>query len=132
MTEEDNARVRLDKWLWAARFYKTRALAAEAVQGGKVHVNGARSKPSRALRPGDELRIHKGSETFLVQVRGLSARRGPASEARLLYEEDPASITAREAAREQRRLERAAVPQPAGRPDKKARRQWRRITGREK
>jgi len=132
VTEDTAARVRLDKWLWAARFYKTRALAAEAVQGGKVHVNGARAKPSRALKPGDELRIQKGSEAFLIVVRGLSARRGPASQARLLYEEDPASIAAREAAREQRRLERAAVPQPTGRPDKKARRQWRRITGRGK
>ncbi|WJW74771.1 RNA-binding S4 domain-containing protein [Thiohalobacter sp. IOR34] len=123
-------RLRVDKWLWAARFFKTRALAAEAVQGGKVHVNGARVKASRPLKPGDRLRIHKGDLLFEIEVLRLAARRGPASVAATLYAEDPASLAAREARREERRLQAAAQPQGGGRPDKKARRQWRRVTGR--
>lgn len=115
-------KVRLDKWLWAARFYKTRALATEAINGGHVQLNGQRPKPARLLQEGDELVIRKGAEHFHVTVRGLSARRGPASVAQQLYEESEESIRQREAAREQRRLQAAADPRPAKRPDKKGRR----------
>ncbi len=122
-----DARVRIDKWLWAARFYKTRTLAAEAVQGGKVHLNGARVRPARALCVGDRLRIQKGSYEFIVEVRGLNGRRGPASEARQLYEEEVSSVQARQALAEQHKLGVAGTPVSGGRPDKKARRQWQRL-----
>jgi ribosome-associated heat shock protein Hsp15 len=122
MDTPESDKVRLDKWLWAARFFKTRALAAEAVDGGKVHVNGARVKPARALRVGDELEIRRGEERFVVRVSALSERRGPAPEAQRLYEETEASRTAREAERAQRRLLAAAAPAPAHRPNKQERR----------
>lgn len=123
-------RVRIDKWLWAARFFKTRRLAAEAVEGGKVHVDGARIKPSRALRGGERLEIRRGHERLEVEVLALSDRRGPASVAQALYRETAESLAARTAAAEQRRLAAVVSPESAGRPDKRARRQWRRITGR--
>lgn len=126
----DDFRVRIDKWLWAARFFKTRALAAAAVEGGKVHVNGNRVKPSRQLHCGDELRIQKSDVQFVVEVRGLSAQRGPAERARQLYSERDESIAAREALRDERRLQSAGTPQPGGRPDKRGRRQWLRLQGR--
>ncbi len=97
---------RLDKWLWCARFHKTRALAVEAIQGGHVHVNGQRVKPSRAVRPGDRLRITRGSETWEITIVSLATRRGPAREARALYTEDDASRRRRETLREQRRRSR--------------------------
>jgi ribosome-associated heat shock protein Hsp15 len=115
-------RVRLDKWLWAARFFKTRAQAAEAVEGGKVHVNGARAKPARAVRIGDELEIRRGEERFVVHVRELSERRGPASQAQQLYEETKESEARRTQEREQRRLLAASAPIPASRPNKQQRR----------
>ena len=114
--------IRLDKWLWAARFFKTRSLAAAAVSGGKIHVNGARSKPARALHPGDTLDIRRGTETLTVTVLELSGRRGPAKEAQLLYEESADSITRRRIQQEQRRLESQGAPHPAGRPSKRDRR----------
>ncbi len=110
---------RLDKWLWCARFYKTRALAVEAIQGGHVHVNGQRAKPSRAIRPGDRLRITRGFETWEITIESLATRRGPATEAQKLYTEDEQSREHREALREQRRL---SAPRPAKRPDKRDRR----------
>lgn len=122
MATEGGDKVRLDKWLWAARFFKTRALATEAINGGHVHLNGTRPKPSRPLQAGDELVIRKGQEEFRITVRELSARRGPASVAQQLYEEHEESVRKREALREQRRLEAAAAPSPARRPDKKGRR----------
>jgi ribosome-associated heat shock protein Hsp15 len=115
-------KVRLDKWLWAARFFKTRALATEAINGGHVHLNGQRPKPARPVQVGDELVIRKGPEEFRLLVRELSARRGPAKVAQQLYEEYEESRQRREALREQRRLEAAATPHPARRPDKKGRR----------
>jgi ribosome-associated heat shock protein Hsp15 len=125
--------IRLDKWLWAARFFKTRGLANEAVSGGKVAVNDQRAKPSRALRIGDRLDIQRGEEHFTIVVTGLSDRRGPASVAAGLYEETPDSISYREAERRQRQLERMAMPQPPPRrPDKKARRQIVRFIRRER
>ena len=116
-------KVRLDKWLWAARFFKTRALATEAINGGHVHLNGSRPKPSRPLAIGDRLTIRKGQESFEVTVRQLSEKRGPATIARELFEEDEESRLRREALAEQRRLEAASLPHPQRRPDKKGRRQ---------
>ena len=117
--------VRIDKWLWAARFFKTRSLAAQAVGGGKVQLNGARVKPARALKPGDELEIHKRGFAYQVRVVLLSERRGPAKVAQTLYEESEGSIKKREALREQQRLAAASTPHPQRKPDKKARRQLR-------
>lgn len=117
--------LRIDKWLWAARFFKTRSLAAEAVGGGKVQVNGNRVKPARAIKVGDQLQVHKGGFEFSVTVLALSGRRGPASQAQTLYRESDDSIQRREALREQHRLAAASAPRPPSRPDKKARRQLR-------
>src|SRR5919109_2461914 len=97
MSDQEDGKVRLDKWLWAARFFKTRALAAEAVEGGKFQVNGDRPKRARPLQPGDEIRIRLGPYEHIVTVRALSDRRGPASQAAALYQESEASRTAREA-----------------------------------
>lgn len=118
----DPVPVRLDKWLWAARFFKTRALAIEAVAGGKVHVNGQRVKPSRAVQLGDRVQVRKGPVELTVIVRALSAQRGPAPVARTLYEETPESVAARERLAEQRRLASAATPAPDSRPSKRDRR----------
>lgn len=96
--------MRIDKWLWAARFFKSRSLAADAVTGGLAQLNGARVKPSREVCIDDRLEITTGQTRRVVIVRGLSERRGPAREAMKLYEETPASIAARERAAEQRRL----------------------------
>lgn len=122
MAEQDSGKVRLDKWLWAARFFKTRALATEAINGGHVHLNGHRPKPSRPLQVGDELTIRRGQEEFQVVVRELSQKRGPATVAQLLYEESEESLRSREELREQRRLQAAVAPHPSRRPDKKGRR----------
>lgn len=120
---EPTSKVRLDKWLWAARFFKTRALATEAINGGHIHLNGTRPKPSRALQAGDELEIVKGQERFHIQVLGLSERRGPASVAQQLYQENEESRLQRLELAEQRRLQASFSPRAAGRPDKKGRRQ---------
>lgn len=98
-------RVRIDRWLWAARFFKSRSLATDAVNGGLAQLNGARVKPSRVVGAGDELEIQIGRTRRVVIVRAVSERRGPAKEAVELYEETPASIAARELAAEQRRLQ---------------------------
>jgi ribosome-associated heat shock protein Hsp15 len=122
MKGQESGKVRLDKWLWAARFFKTRALATEAINGGHVHLNGQRPKPARALAVGDELTVRKGQEEFRIIVRELSERRGPATVAQQLYQESEESRRQREELREQRRLMAAAAPRPAKRPDKKGRR----------
>ena len=125
---DQEKKVRVDKWLWAARFFKTRAIASQAVVGGRVHLNGERVKPARPIKPGDELRITRGNDEFVVIVVGLHDRRGPASLARTLYEETAASITARQNAREQRRLMAATRPvDPPRRPGKRDRRLIRRF-----
>ncbi len=113
--------VRLDKWLWAARFYRTRALAVDAINGGHVHVNGSRVKPSRSVNPGDELRISKGVTVFELLVKDISSKRGPATQARTLYEETEQSIRLREQLAAERRLVAASCG-PKKRPDKRARR----------
>lgn len=123
--DHPNAReeaVRLDKWLWAARFFKTRSLATEAVNGGKVELNGLRPKPSKDVKIGDQLRVRLGPFVHALTIRALSDRRGPASVAAQLYEESPESIAARERLREQHRLAPAAQYEERGRPTKKDRR----------
>jgi ribosome-associated heat shock protein Hsp15 len=129
MTDQDDGRVRLDKWLWAARFFKTRALAAEAVEGGKVQVNGDRPKRARPLQVGDEIRVRLGPYEHAITVRALSARRGPASEAAGLYEETAASRAAREALAIQLKSLHAAFGPDKGRPTKKDRREIERLKG---
>jgi ribosome-associated heat shock protein Hsp15 len=118
-----DVRLRLDKWLWAARFFKTRALAVEAIEKHRVRVNGDHTKPARELRVGDELAIAQGPVLRSVRVLGLSANRGPVPQAALLYEETEASVALRLAQAERRRL----APEPAldltqGRPTKRQRR----------
>lgn len=122
VTDADGGAVRLDAWLWAARFFKTRALAKVAIAAGKVQVDGQDAKPSRAVRPGEHLRVRRGEDVFDVEVLGLAARRGPASVAQSLYRESQASREAREAAAAQRRAAVAGYRPPAGKPDKRARR----------
>ena len=119
----DPARTRIDKWLWAARFFKTRSLATAAVSGGKVHVNDERVKPARALAVGDRLTVRRGLVEQEIVVAALSERRGPASVAATLYAETEASVARREAAAEKRRLIAASLPAPPSRrPNKKDRR----------
>jgi len=130
MNDLEEGRVRLDKWLWAARFFKTRALAADAVEGGKVEVNGDRPKRARSLQLGDEVRIRLGPYEHTVRVRGLSARRGPASEAATLYEEDPASRSKREELAIQLKSVNNLFRGDKGRPTKKDRREIQRLKGR--
>ena len=123
-------RTRLDKWLWAARFYKTRSLAGEAIAGGKVQVNGERVKRAKTLQLNDEIRIRQGPYEYQIVVRGLSERRGPASEAALLYEETAESKAAREVLSIQLKTLHAAFVPERGRPTKKDRREIDRLKGR--
>jgi ribosome-associated heat shock protein Hsp15 len=111
--------LRLDKWLWAARFFKTRSLAADAIAGGKVHWQGQRAKPAREVRVGDELDIDVGEQRWTVIVRALNPQRRPASEAQLLYEETAASRARRAAVLEQRKLAPTPGADRKGRPTKR-------------
>jgi ribosome-associated heat shock protein Hsp15 len=121
--------LRIDKWLWAARFFKTRSLAAQAVEGGRVRVNGERVKPAKEVKAGDAIVVHIGELEWIVDVRALSARRGPAEEARKLYEEREESRARRQAIVDTRKHE----PDPGfglrGRPTKRDRRMLRKLTG---
>lgn len=126
-TQQETA-VRIDKWLWAARFFKTRSLASTAVSGGHVHVDGSRVKPSRNVQIGNRLQIRRGHEEYEVEVLALSSRRGPAKEAALLYAETEESQAKRDAAREQRKLVGGPTAKPDGRPDKRDRRKIRKFT----
>lgn len=122
---------RLDKWLWAARFFKTRSLAAAAVAGGLVHLNGARAKPSHAVKIGDELIITRNQTTFTVQVVAIGERRQSATIAQVLYEESEASIAAREAIAAQKRADPWTQVFAAGRrPSKRERREIDKLRGR--
>jgi len=114
--------VRLDLWLWAARFYKTRALAKAAIEGGKVDVQGQAAKASRLLRTGETLRLQRGEDVFEVQVVALSSKRGPAAAAALLYLESDTSRETRLRLAAERRAANAGYRAPAGKPDKRARR----------
>ena len=116
------AGMRLDVWLWAARFFKTRSLAKQAVETGKVDVAGQRAKASRTVRVGDVLQVSRGEESFQLCVLGLSDSRGPAPVAQALYAESEASRVARETARAQRLAMRDGFRPPEQRPDKRARR----------
>ena len=122
-------RVRVDKWLWAARFFKTRSLAADAVEGGKVRLNGERIKAGKSVRVGDRMSIRIDTYEWALTVRDLSERRGPADVARKLYEEDEASRAARTAAVERRRAGFEPEAEAGGRPEKKQRRELRRLRG---
>jgi len=127
-TESD--KLRLDKWLWAARFFKTRQIASEAINGGKVHLNGQRTKPGREVKLGARLQIHAGDQEWDVVVKVLATHRRPAVEARTFYEESPESMRRREQLSETRRLARSLSPKPThGRLTKKDRRMIHRFTG---
>jgi ribosome-associated heat shock protein Hsp15 len=121
--------LRIDKWLWAARFFKTRSLAAKAVDGGRVRVNGEGAKPSRAIKPGDELAIRVGEMEWVVEVRVLSRQRGPAVQAAQLYAEREDSRARREAATALRKVQPHPAAGVKGRPTKKDRRLIHRFTG---
>jgi ribosome-associated heat shock protein Hsp15 len=123
-------KLRIDKWLWAARFFKTRSLACDEIDKGRVQVNGATAKPAREVKAGDSVQLRNGAITRTVTVLGVSDRRGPAPEAALLYHETEASIQQRQQAAEQRRL----APEPAltlsqGRPTKRDRRDADKLRG---
>ena len=120
---ETEGQQRLDKWLWASRFFKTRGLASEAVSGGKVHLNGDRAKPSRNVKVGDELSITRGQFVFQIVIQGLNRYRRPASEAQLLYQETSESISKRESLAESLKILNANMPHLDKRPGKKQRRQ---------
>jgi ribosome-associated heat shock protein Hsp15 len=126
VSEADQAKLRVDKWLWAARFFKTRSLAAHAVEAGKVLVNGARVKPAKALKPGDELQIRTPVFEYTVRVAQLAERRGSATLAAQLYAETDESRRKREAAKRER-IERE--PGIRGRPTKRTRRQLQKLRG---
>ncbi|HYD55223.1 MAG TPA: S4 domain-containing protein [Gemmatimonadaceae bacterium] len=130
---ESSERVRIDKWLWAARFFKTRSLATDAVDGGKVELNGEGAKPSKLVKVGDEIRLRLGPYEHRLIVRGLAERRGPASVAQALYEETEESRRAREKTAEQLKMAPAAfVWEDKGRPTKKDRRELQRFIDRKR
>ncbi|MCL5059873.1 MAG: RNA-binding S4 domain-containing protein [Candidatus Thermoplasmatota archaeon] len=122
-------RMRLDKWLWAARFYKTRSLATQAIEHGQIKLNGARVKPAREVKAGDRLEVQLGEAGWTLTVRALSTRRGPAPVAQALYEEDPASQARRRQQAGERKLTASPAAAIKGRPTKRDRRQIHRFTG---
>lgn len=122
MKEKPTDGVRLDKWLWAARFYKTRALAREMIEGGKVHYNGQRSKPSKVVELNAQLTLRQGNDERIVVVKAITEQRRPATEAVTLYEETAESIEKREKVALARKLNALTMPHPDRRPDKKERR----------
>jgi ribosome-associated heat shock protein Hsp15 len=125
-------RTRVDKWLWAARFFKTRGLASEAIQGGRVKVNGVRAKPAREVRAGDQVEVRIGELTWAVVVEGIAEKRGSATQAALLYTETPESRERRELFAAQRRLAPVPGTDARGRPTKRDRRRIESLRGRER
>lgn len=123
------AGMRLDKWLWAARFFKTRSLATQAIDHGRVKLNGERVKPAREVKPGDRLEVHLNEVAWTLTVRALSMQRGPAPVAQALYEEDPASVARRQQQISERKLASNPAAAIKGRPTKRDRRQIHRFTG---
>ena len=121
---------RIDRWLFAVRLYKSRPLAAQAVAGGRVHLNGARVKPAHEVRAGDRLTLTRGALQFECTVSAIPPRRGPANAAARCYEETPESAARRAGFAERMRIAAALTPRPAERPDKRGRRQLRRLRGR--
>ena len=122
-TQEDS--IRIDKWLWTARFFKTSSLASESVNGGKVHLNGQRVKAGRAVKVGDDMSIQKDNTFYEIKILGINKTRRPAKEAQQLYEETELSIARREQESEIRKLAAATRPVPQRRPDKRQREQLR-------
>ena len=122
MKEKSIEGVRLDKWLWAARFYKTRAIAREMIEGGKVHYNGQRSKPSKVVELNAQLTLRQGNDERTVVIKAITEQRRPATEAVVLYEETAESIEKREKVALARKLNALTMPHPDRRPDKKERR----------
>lgn len=127
---DESGAQRLDKWLWAARFFKTRPLAVEAITGGKVHVDGQRAKPGRSVRPGTRLSIHKGQLEWQIEIKAISKQRRPASEAVLLFEEEEQSRLRRQEIVEERRAAGPVARTEGGRPTKRDRRRLSDLTGR--
>jgi len=121
-TQLDDNSVRLDKWLWAARFYKTRAIAREMIEGGKVHYNGQRGKPSKQVEVNAEIKLRQGNDERTIVVLSLSGQRRGAEEAQQLYKETQTSIDNREKVAQARKLNALTMPHPDRRPDKKERR----------
>ena len=121
-------RMRLDKWLWAARFFKTRSLATQAIDNGRVKLNGERVKPARDVKPGDRLDLHLGEIDWTLTVRALAMQRGPAPVAQALYQEDPASQVRRQRQADDRKLAANPAATIKGRPTKRDRRQIHRFT----
>ncbi|MGH8202915.1 MAG: RNA-binding S4 domain-containing protein [Steroidobacteraceae bacterium] len=128
--ESSPGSARVDRWLFGVRLFKSRSLAAEAVGGGKVHINGARVRPSHCVRPGDQVTFARGPIDFECRVVAIPARRGPAKEAVACYTETDASRARREQHTQRMRLANAMAPRPAERPDKHQRRELRRLRGR--
>jgi ribosome-associated heat shock protein Hsp15 len=124
MTSEptEHETVRLDIWLWASRFFRTRALAKQAIEGGKVKLGGAPAKPAKLLRVGDRLEVNRGQDRYEIEVAALRLQRGSATLAQQCYRETAESRTAREAAAQQRKMEAAGYSRPPKKPDKRARR----------
>ena len=125
---EEHPEIRIDKWLWAARFFKTRALATEAIKGGKIEVNGHKPKPARSVHIHDELRIQRGPFTYYVSVVGVAGQRGPATAAARLFRESAESVSRREALALELRDHTLTQPRLPGRPSKRDRRRIIRFT----
>ena len=128
-TEAPDATVRIDRWLWAARIFKTRSLAKTAIEGGKVHVDGQRTKPAKEVRIGQTLTVSRGSTEITLVISALSEQRGPAKDAQLLYNETDESIEQREILSSRRRMERAGLQVPDSKPSKKDRRSLKKLRG---
>ena len=128
-TDAPEATVRVDRWLWAARIFKTRSLAKTAVEGGKVHVDGQRTKPAKEVRIGQTLTVSRGSTEITLVISALSEQRGPAKVAQLLYSETDDSIEQREIISSRRRMERAGLQVPDSKPSKKDRRSLKKLKG---